>query len=237
MRRVKSRAKALVAALAILALTGGAAVVLLRLDRSRLAERLSDDAQAAGLRASDGVRTLTGTLEAQVQNGTANPRLVAALDAKVDEETLRDLLLTEPWWEPFRRAVDGFGVYSDETTAVVTSRLAAGFEARNLLHDARLSHRTASGLVMADGQVVAVAAAPVALTGRSDWPVLVATRPLDVGTLSRIAERAGASVALSDSRRLLVVATGGATAQADALARGALAQALELPAPGIGTYG
>ena len=83
------------------------------------------------------MRTLTGTLEAQVQNGTANPRLVAALDAKVDEETLRDLLLTEPWWEPFRRSVDGFGLYSDETAAVVTSRLPAGFEARNLVHDAR----------------------------------------------------------------------------------------------------
>ena len=212
-------------------------MVLLRLERTRVAERLADDAQAAGLRASDGVRTLTGALEAQVQNGTANPRLVAALDAKVDEETLRDLLLTEPWWEPFRRSVDGFGVYSDETAAVVTSRLPAGFEARNLVHDARLSHRTASGLVVADGQVMAVAAAPVALTGRSDWPVLVATRALNVGILSGIAERAGASVALSDGRRLLVAATtGAASAPApDDLGLGPLEQALELPAPGVGT--
>src|SRR3954464_11161059 len=140
MRRVKSRAKALVAALAILALPGGAAVVLLRLDRSRLAERLSDDAQAAGLRASDGVRTLTGTREAQVQNGTANPRLVAALDARVDEETLRDLLLTEPWWEPFRRAVDGFGLFGDESSALVTSRLPTSFDARTMVRDARQGH-------------------------------------------------------------------------------------------------
>ena len=44
------------------------------------------------------------------------------LDASVDQETLRDLLLTEPWWEPFRRAVDGFGLYADESTASVTSR-------------------------------------------------------------------------------------------------------------------
>ena len=127
----RRRAKALLAALAILALTVAAAIILWRLDRTRVAERLTDDAQAAGLRASDGVRTLTGTLEAQVQNGTANPRLVAALDAKVDEETLRDLLYTEPWWEPFRQSVDGFGVYSDETAAVVTSRLPARFEARS----------------------------------------------------------------------------------------------------------
>ena len=97
------RAKALLSAVTILALTVAVAVAFLRLERTRLAERLTDDAQAAGLRASDGVRSLTGNLEAQVQNGTANPRLVAALDARVDEETLRDLLVTEPWWEPFRR--------------------------------------------------------------------------------------------------------------------------------------
>src|SRR5450755_4336967 len=170
MGRLKRRARALGAALTILALTVAAALVLLRLDRGRAAERLTDDAQSAGLRASDGVRTLIGTLEAQVQNGTANPRLVAALDAKVDQETLRDLLLTEPWWEPFRHSVDGFGLYTDETAAVVTSRLPDGFEARNLIHDARLVHRTASGLVTAQGQVLAVSVAPVALTSRSDWP-------------------------------------------------------------------
>ena len=239
MGRLQRRAKALLAALTILALTAAAALVLLRLERRRVAERLADDAQAAGLRASDGVRSLTGTLEAQVQNGTANPRLVAALDAKVDEETLRDLLYTEPWWEPFRRSVDGFGVYSDETAAVVTSRLPARFEARDLVHDARLTHRTSSGLVVADGQVMAVAAAPVALTGRSDWPVLVATRALNVGIVSGIAERAGASVALSDGRRLLVASTTGATATPDAaneLGRGPLEQALALPAPGVGSY-
>ncbi len=233
------RAKALLAALTILALTAAAALVLLRLEQRRIAERLADDAQAAVLRASDGVRSLTGTLEAQVQNGTANPRLVAALDAKVDEETLRDLLYTEPWWEPFRRLVDGFGVYNDETAAIVASRLPAQFEARNLVHDARLAHRASTGLIMADGQVMAVAAAPVALTGRLDWPVLVATRALNVGIVSGIAERAGASVALSDGRRL-VVAAGAASASAsapDELGLGPLAQALELSAPGVGTYG
>ena len=238
MGRLKTRARALVAALTILALTVAAALVLLRLERTRVAERLTDDAQAAGLRASDGVRSLTGALEAQVQNGTANPRLVAALDAKVDQETLRNLLLNEPWWEPFRRSVDGFGLYSDETAAVVSSRLPSGFEARNLVHDARASHRAASGLVMAEGQVIAVSAAPVALTGRSDWPVLVATRALDVGILSGIADRAGASVALTDGRRLLVAATtgaGSAPAPED-LGLGPLKQALDLSAPGVGTY-
>jgi Protein kinase domain len=236
MGRLKTRAGALLAALAILGLTTAAAFILLRLDRARTSERLTDDAQAAGLRAADGVRSLLSALEVQVQNGTANPRLVAALDAKVDEETLRDLLLTEPWWEPFRRSVDGFGLYTDETAAVVTSRLPDGFEARNLVHDARLVHRTASGLVMAQGQVLAVSVAPVALTSRSDWPVLVATRALDVGILSGIAERAGASVAISDGRRLLCAATTGATTAPDDLGLGPLKQALDLQAPGVGIF-
>ncbi len=83
---------------------------------------------------------------------------------------------------------------------------------------------------------MAVAAAPVALTGRSDWPVLVATRALNVGVVSGIAERAGASVALSDGRRLVVAATGAVFAPDDP-SLGALEQALELPATGVGTYG
>ena len=239
--RLKRRAVALSSAFAvfivILGLTAGAAVVLMRLEQTRIGERLTDDAQSAALRAADGVRTLTGALEVQVQNGTANPRLVAALDAKVDEATLRDLLYTEPWWEPFRRSVDGFGVYTDETAAVVTSRLPAGFEARNLLHEARLAHHAASGLVTAEGLVSAVAAAPVALTGRSDWPVLVATRALNVSVLSGIAERAGAAVALSDGRRLLVAATPGSAPAPDALGLRPLEQALDLAPPGVGTFG
>ena len=87
----------------MLALTVGAVVLLMRLDHTRAGERVAAEAQAAALRAADGVRGLLGSLEGQTQNATANPRLVAALDANVDQETLRDLLLTEPWWEPFRR--------------------------------------------------------------------------------------------------------------------------------------
>jgi len=223
------------AATAVLALTAGAVVLFVRLDRTHAGERAASDVQAAALRAADGVRGLVTSLEGQTQNATANPRLVAALDASVDQETLRDLLLTEPWWEPFRRAVDGFGLYADESTASVTSRLPAAFDARTMVRDARQGHHASSGLLLASGQVLAVTACPVALAGRSDWPVLVATRILDVGLVSGMAERAGGAVAISDGHRLLVAATTGAAGGADDLS--ALKQAVDLQPHGLVTLG
>jgi hypothetical protein len=234
-RRQRSRLGPALAALAVLALTAGAVVLLARLDRSRAAERVSAEAQAVALRAADGVRGLLVTLEGQTQNATSNPRLVAALDANVDQETLRDLLLTEPWWEPFRRAVDGFGMYGDESSALVVSRLPAMFDARTMVRDARQGHHSSSGLLVAGGQVLAVTAYPVALNGRSDWPVLVATRIIDVGLVSGMAERAGGAIAISDGRRLLVGATTGPTGGADDLST--LKQAIDVPAPGMTTIG
>ena len=91
--------------------------------------------------------------------------------------------------------------------------------------------------MLAAGQVMAASAAPVALTGRSDWPVLVATRTLDVGVLAGIAERARASLAISDGHRLLVGTAAGPGAAPTELGPGPLEQALDLPAPGVGIYG
>ena len=72
-------------ALSFLALTGATMVVLARAEGGAPAERRIDDARAAALRGADAVQSLLGALELQIQNGTANPRLmVAALDAKVD---------------------------------------------------------------------------------------------------------------------------------------------------------
>ncbi len=181
---------------------------------ARVAERAATEAQAAALRAADGVRTPDRRARGRrSRTRTTNPRLVAALDANVDQETLRDLLLTEPWWEPFRRAVDGFGLYSDETTAVVTSQLPARLRGAQPWCATR-ARRTGRrpGWCWPAGRCWRVAACPIALTGRADWPVLVATEVLDVGLLSGIAERAGAAVAISDGRRLLVAAPAGAAA-------------------------
>jgi hypothetical protein len=225
------RSGPLLAAMAVLALTAGATVLLTRLDHGRAGERGAVEAQAAALRVADGVRSLIGGLEGQTHNATTNPRLIAALDAGVDQETLRDLLLTEPWWEPMRRDVDGFGLYAVEGGPLVSSRLPASFDARTMVREAHQAHHASTGLVVASGQVVAVAACPVALTGRSDRPVLVATKILDVGLMSGMAERAGGAVGISDGRRLLVAATMGAAGGADDLA--ALKQALDLQAPGL----
>jgi hypothetical protein len=223
------------AVLGVLALTAGAVAWLVHTDRGRTAERVTAEAQAAALRAADGVKGMSSTLEGQTQNATSNPRLVAALDANVDQETLRDLMLTEPWWEPFRRAVDGFGLYDDDNTLVVSSRLPANFDVHTMVQEARNTRRASSGLALAAGQVLAVAACPVALAGRSESPVLVATKVVDVGLMSGMAERAGGAVAISDGRRLLVAATTGAAGSADDLS--AVKRALDIPAPGHVAFG
>jgi hypothetical protein len=231
----RSRLAPTLAAIAVLALTAAAVVLLLRLERAHASERSVAEAQAAALRAADAVRNLLGGLEGQSQNATTNPRLVAALDANVDQETLRDLLLTEPWWEPYRRGVDAFALYADESTALVTSRLPASFDGRTMVRDARQGHHASSGLLLAGGQVVAVTACPVALNGRADWPVLVGMKILDVGVLSGMAARAGGAVAISDGRRALVAAPAGGAGGAEELA--ALKQAIDVAAPGMTTIG
>ena len=84
-----------------------------------------------------------------------------------------------------------------------------------------------------------VAAAPVALAGRSTEPALVSFRALDASALAGASERAGASVALSDGHQLLAV-TAPKTSEGEAGRAGegaaALSQALALPVPGVGTF-
>ncbi|HXT96467.1 MAG TPA: serine/threonine-protein kinase [Polyangia bacterium] len=232
--RTRTRGAALLVAFAFVALTGATVVVLARAEGGHAVEKRSDDARAAALRAADAVQTLLGALEAQVQNGTSNPRLVAALDARVDAETLRDLLLNEPWWESFRRSTDGFALYTADAQPIVSSRLPAGFDARTLVREARAASRARAALTVAAGQVLVVAAAPIPLGGRSIEPALVSVRALDAEALGEVAERAGARVALSDGTEALLVANpkrGGPAGGSPALARG-----FDLPLPGVGIF-
>ena len=117
------RVRALLAALAVLVVSAVTSLALAHLDHTRVIERAQAEAQLAAMRGVDALRALVGGFEVQVQNATSNPRLVAALDAGVDRETLRDLLLNEPWWEPFRLAVDGFGVVREGDRPEVGSHL------------------------------------------------------------------------------------------------------------------
>ncbi len=201
----RRRRRALLAGLGVLVVAAGGAAWLLQLDRTATLERSSADAQAAALRAADGVRGLIAALESQAQSATTNPRLVAALDANVDQETLRDLLLTEPWWEPFRRAVDGYGLWSDESAPVVTSHLPRDLDVRATVREARQTRHPSSAVVAVAGQVLALVACPIALTGRSEWPVLVASKAVDAGMLSATTGAVAGAAAISDGQRLLVV--------------------------------
>jgi serine/threonine protein kinase len=237
--RKRTRGAALLVALSFLALTGATVVVLARAEAGRASERRADDARAAGLRAADAVQTLLGGLDAQVQNGTANPRLMAALDAKVDATTLGDLLLNEPWWESFRRAVDGFGLYGADAQPIVASRLPVGFDARAVIREARQTGRARTSLVVAGGQVLLAAAAPVVLAGRSTEPALVAVRVLDAGVLDGAAVRASAALALSDGHQLLVTSSanlGAGAGTRTATGAAALAAAQALPVSGVGAF-
>jgi len=232
-RPATARTRALGAALAVLAVAVFAAGALGRLDRSRLAERAESEAQAAALRGFDALRALLGGFEVQVQNATANPRLVAALDAGVDRETLNDLLLNEPWWEPFRLAVDGYGMVRDGSEPEVSAHLPLGLVVEDLVDHARASRRPASQIRPAGGALFAVVAAPVALTAGGRPPVLLATKLVDVGTLVMVAERAAGAAGISDGRHLLVgaVAQGAGTVGNLAEIRSSVAMA----APGVKT--
>ena len=107
-----------------------------------------------------------------------------------------------------------------------------------MVRDARQGHRASSGLLLAGGQVLAVAACPVALTGRADWPVLVATKiARRRASLSGIAERAGGAVAISDGRRLLVAATTAAPAARRRRSVRAASRRSIVTAPGLVTLG
>jgi hypothetical protein len=222
----------MVAAGALLVLTGSATLWLAHVDRSRAIERAVTESRTAALRCADGVSGLLGELTMQTQAATTNPRLVAALAASVDQETLRDLLTTEPWWEPFRRTVDGYGLYADESTPTVTTHLPVGLDVRTAIREARQGHQTSSSLVVADGQLVAFCAAPIALAGQADWPVLVATRAFALDVRSKMAGLSGASIAVSDGRSLFI-ATGGSSVDS----RSAIKQAMSRPTPGLETVG
>jgi hypothetical protein len=226
---------ALAAALAVLGVTAFIALGLGRLEHARVTERAQSEVQTGALRAVDALRALLAGFEAQTQSATSNPRLVAALNAEVDSETLRDLLLTEPWWEPFRLAVNGYGLVRRGTGLEVTSQLPEQLDVTALVTQARSSGKPVSEMLAIAGQVLAVVSCPVVLTDQTDLPVLVATKIVDVGTLALVAERAGGVVGITDGRHLLVAAAPRAVAAAGGahLDLGELKKTVVMAAPSV----
>jgi hypothetical protein len=203
-----------------------------RVHRARDRERALIGAQAAALRAGDALRGLLSAFEAAVGNAATNPRLGAALDARVDRQTLLDLLLHEPWWQPFRRAVDGHGIAREGDGPEVSSGLPGGLELASIVARARASDRTASALRVAGGELYLVAAGPIRLPGRAARPVLVAARRASAGALAPVAARANGAVAIADARRVLAGARGtGAPPDADELLE--LDETLQEPAGAV----
>jgi tRNA A-37 threonylcarbamoyl transferase component Bud32 len=208
-------------------------------ERSRGVDRAKADAHAAAMRAADALRGLLGGLEVQVQNATSNPRLVAALDANVDDETLKDLLENEGWWEPVRRAVEGYALVRDGPRGL-SFRLPPGFEVGSLVEKVRMGAASPGGpkpvseLRGAAGKVLAAAAVAIPSQSRGTPPVLLITKLVDIGALSPIAERAAGVVGISDGRRLLVVA-GTAALAGEAMPE--LRRVVAMPAPGVAAAG
>ena len=234
--RKRTRGAAVVVALSFLVLTGAAVVVVARAEAGRAIERRSDDARAASLRAADAIQTLLGTLDAQVQNGTANPRLMAALDARVDATTLGDLLLNEPWWESFRRAVDGFGLYGADAQPIVASRLPVGFDARTIVREARQAGLARASLGVAGAEGCWSPRRPsrwrAGRPSRRWWRCALSTPACSTAPRTR----ASAALAISDGHQLLVTSTAGPDRRGrDGAA--ALAAALALPVWGGGPSG
>lgn len=228
-----ARIRALVSALAVLSWTVAVSVAVGRLDRTRAIERSEADARAAAARALDGVHALLAAFELQVQNATANPRLLAALDAGVDQETLRDLLLNEPWWEPFRLGVEAYGMIREGPAPDVDANLPAGIDVGGLAARARALRRPVSTVRAVEGRVLALAAAPVTTTGPGKLPVLIAAKLLDVGTMLGIAERAGIAAGVSDNRHLLVGAVAGGAARSGAGDLAELKRRAQMLAPSV----
>ena len=108
-RPAAAQVRATLAALAVLGVSVAIAIALGRVADRREIERTTREAEAGALRGMTALRTLLAGFEEQVRVASANPPLVAALEAGIDRATLRDLLFNEPWLKSFRSSVDSFG--------------------------------------------------------------------------------------------------------------------------------
>jgi hypothetical protein len=185
-------------------LLGAAAAATNAIDAGReraVREDAQRAAEAAGLRASDGLAAHVAELKLKVQNAAANPRLQAALQGNVDAATLQDLFRSEVWWQPIR---DEFKVYAialdGDRLDILEGMRAAEFAGEPLVRAARGRHEPIAEIVMGKGWPYAAAATVAPVAERSVAPVLVLAKPIDEAAVRSLADKARGAVLLSDGK-------------------------------------
>jgi protein kinase-like protein len=185
-------------------LLGAAAAATNAIDAGRersVREDTQRAAEAAGLRASDGMAAHVAELKLKVQNAVANPRLQAALQGNVDAATLQDLFRSEVWWQPIR---DEFKVYAialdGDKLDILEGMQAAEFAGEPLVRAARGRHEPIAEIVMGKGWPYAAAATVAPVAERPVAPVLVLAKPIDEAAVRSLADKARGAVLLSDGK-------------------------------------
>jgi hypothetical protein len=186
-------------ALLVLSATVAAIVLLQIAERRRADDEVAQLTAARTKQLRELVASHLSTLELRAQNAGANPRLVAALSANVNRETLRDLFSTESWWQTFREAFSGtYLAPPGGGITFIAGRTPELLPADALVARVRSSRWVASALVPGEGRVNAVVAVPVIMPNPDNTPVLLFTQPFEGVALGQIAERTGEAVLLSD---------------------------------------
>ena len=139
--------------------------------------------------------------ENEVTTAAGVPQLKAALKNDVDSATMQDLLDTERWWEPYRaRAAEVIGPRGPLAAHNVPGSTLGAAELQARLAPGRATARFAT---VGDRPFVQ-AASLIDAEELPSW-TLVLARAIDRSCLDEWAERAHASLLISDGHRSLVV--------------------------------
>lgn len=144
------------------------------------------------------------------QNAVANPRLMAAVEARVDKPTFDDIFRTELWWSPYREELTVGIVFDGETLGYSQDPLVQALPWVDLIRTAREGLSTPTGILkLVDPSTRRVThaalgvAVPASLMGQRSTAVLVFARKLNDELCAQLSRAAAAPVALSDGFRAI----------------------------------
>jgi hypothetical protein len=162
-------------------------------------------AEAAGIRASEGLAEHVADLKLKAQNAAANPRLSAALQGNVDAATLQDLFRSEVWWQPYRNEFKVYAIaFASEKLDILEGMKAAEFAADRLVREARERREPVAEIVLGQGWPYTAAATVAPVPERDVAPVLVLAKPIDEVVLRKLAGKARGAILLSDGKTAIV---------------------------------